>query len=52
LFNIFVQYYEEPTLEKRFGESYRRYRERVPRWLSLASLGEKTVYSRQAPYTR
>jgi protein-S-isoprenylcysteine O-methyltransferase Ste14 len=36
MFNLFVQYYEEPNLEQRFGESYRRYRERVPRWLSLA----------------
>ena len=33
LFNIFVQYYEEPNLEQRFRESYRRYREQVPRWL-------------------
>lgn len=24
---------EEPGLEKRFGEDYRRYRENVPRWL-------------------
>jgi protein-S-isoprenylcysteine O-methyltransferase Ste14 len=36
LFNIFVQYYEEPHLEQRFGESYHRYRRQVPRWLSLA----------------
>jgi protein-S-isoprenylcysteine O-methyltransferase Ste14 len=33
LFNIFVRFYEEPNLEQRFGKSYRRYREQVPRWL-------------------
>jgi protein-S-isoprenylcysteine O-methyltransferase Ste14 len=24
---------EEPALERRFGESYREYRARVPRWI-------------------
>ncbi len=33
LFHAFVALYEEPTLEARFGASYRDYRRRVPRWL-------------------
>lgn len=33
LAHAFVLLYEEPTLERRFGESYRRYKGRVPRWL-------------------
>jgi protein-S-isoprenylcysteine O-methyltransferase Ste14 len=33
LFNIFIRFYEEPTLQSRFGDSYRRYKQRVPRWL-------------------
>ncbi len=28
---------EEPGLERRFGESYRRYKENVPRWIPRAS---------------
>jgi protein-S-isoprenylcysteine O-methyltransferase Ste14 len=31
--HAFVLLYEEPTLERRFGESYRRYRSSVGRWL-------------------
>jgi protein-S-isoprenylcysteine O-methyltransferase Ste14 len=31
-FHLFVLFYEEPTLESRFGESYRAYRKAVPRW--------------------
>jgi len=27
-----VVFYEEPTLESQFGESYRAYRRAVPRW--------------------
>ena len=30
----FVVFYEEPTLERRFGESYREYRRTTPRWFS------------------
>lgn len=33
LAHAFVLLYEEPTLERRFGESYRRYKRRVRRWL-------------------
>jgi protein-S-isoprenylcysteine O-methyltransferase Ste14 len=31
--NLFVVGYEEPALRRRFGESYRRYTERVGRWV-------------------
>jgi protein-S-isoprenylcysteine O-methyltransferase Ste14 len=33
LTHLFVVLYEEPTLERRFGESYRAYRRAVNRWL-------------------
>ncbi len=33
LAHVFVLVYEEPTLERRFGESYRRYKASVNRWL-------------------
>jgi protein-S-isoprenylcysteine O-methyltransferase Ste14 len=32
-FNLFVLLLEEPTLREKFGESYQRYCESVPRWL-------------------
>ena len=32
-FYLFVVLYEEPGLEQKFGESYQRYRQTVPRWL-------------------
>ena len=32
-FHLFVTLYEEPTLEARFGDSYRRYRASVSRWV-------------------
>jgi protein-S-isoprenylcysteine O-methyltransferase Ste14 len=31
--HIFVVLYEEPSLEQTFGDGYRAYRSRVPRWL-------------------
>ena len=31
--HLFVVIYEEPTLERRFGESYRRYKKSVNRWI-------------------
>jgi protein-S-isoprenylcysteine O-methyltransferase Ste14 len=30
---LFVVFYEEPTLQRQFGESYEQYRRSVPRWL-------------------
>ena len=32
-FHLFVVLYEEPALGRRFGESYQRYRDSVPRWI-------------------
>jgi len=32
-FNAFVRYYEEPTLQRKFGASYEEYLQRVPRWI-------------------
>ena len=34
-FYLFVILYEEPVLKRKFGESYERYRQTVPRWLPL-----------------
>jgi len=33
LAHFFVLFYEEPTLRRRFGESYEQYRAAVPRWI-------------------
>ena len=33
LFHLFVLFYEEPALEKKFGASYEEYRRSVPRWI-------------------
>ena len=32
-FNLFVIFYEEPTLRRKFGDSYERYCQSVSRWL-------------------
>jgi len=32
-FHLFVTGYEEPTLYRRFGETYAEYRRTVPRWI-------------------
>jgi protein-S-isoprenylcysteine O-methyltransferase Ste14 len=31
--HVFFVAYEEPAVERRFGEEYRRYKENVPRWI-------------------
>jgi protein-S-isoprenylcysteine O-methyltransferase Ste14 len=36
LFHLFVWLYEEPSLESRFGDPYRRYKSTVHRWLPAA----------------
>lgn len=38
-FNLFVLLYEEPTLRRKFGESYERYCRAVPRWLPRLGTG-------------
>jgi protein-S-isoprenylcysteine O-methyltransferase Ste14 len=35
----YVRWFEEPRLERRFGDEYRRYREAVPRWLPRLRAG-------------
>ena len=39
-FYLFVILYEEPLLRRKFGESYQRYCELVPRWLPLRIQGK------------
>jgi protein-S-isoprenylcysteine O-methyltransferase Ste14 len=31
--HVFIVFYEEPTLRRKFGESYKQYLRSVPRWL-------------------
>jgi len=33
LAHCFVVFYEEPTLQRKFGEAYEKYRATVPRWI-------------------
>ncbi|OGK64506.1 hypothetical protein A2313_04830 [Candidatus Roizmanbacteria bacterium RIFOXYB2_FULL_41_10] len=33
VFHLFVVFYEEPTLQKKFGENYSKYCRKVPRWI-------------------
>ena len=33
VFHLFVLFYEEPHLQKVFGDSYRHYLQKVPRWI-------------------
>ena len=33
VFHLFVIFYEEPHLKKRFGDSYNQYLHRVPKWI-------------------
>ena len=35
--HLYFVFKEEPQLEQKFSEAYRRYKEQVPRWIPLAS---------------
>jgi protein-S-isoprenylcysteine O-methyltransferase Ste14 len=41
VFHLFVTVYEEPSLERRFGESYSEYKRRVRRWLPRLDTGHR-----------
>lgn len=36
LFHLFVVYFEEPQLKKKFGEKYKDYCKTVPRWIPIS----------------
>jgi protein-S-isoprenylcysteine O-methyltransferase Ste14 len=38
---LFVRFYEEPTLRKRFGAEYEEYCRNVPRWVPRIHAWEK-----------
>jgi protein-S-isoprenylcysteine O-methyltransferase Ste14 len=42
-FAAFVHWYEEPTLQRQFGEEYDAYRQAVPAWLPRRPLREKSL---------
>jgi protein-S-isoprenylcysteine O-methyltransferase Ste14 len=42
--HVFFLAYEEPAVERRFGEEYRRYKANVPRWIP-----RRTPYSQEEP---
>jgi protein-S-isoprenylcysteine O-methyltransferase Ste14 len=44
--HLFVVLYEEPTLQRQFGESYARYRHSVPRWISRVPRPRQSVSPR------
>ena len=50
--NLVVLVYEEPTLSRRFGESYERYRREVGRWLPRLRGGASRPPSGQQPNKR
>ncbi|MFY9570940.1 MAG: isoprenylcysteine carboxylmethyltransferase family protein, partial [Blastocatellia bacterium] len=45
VFFAFVIFYEEPVLERKFGDSYRAYTKTVPRWLPRISKPESDRHS-------
>jgi len=40
-FHLFVVVYEEPVLRARFGDSYRKYCDSVPRWIPRTEKAKK-----------
>jgi protein-S-isoprenylcysteine O-methyltransferase Ste14 len=43
---LFVLFYEEPTLRRQFGESYEEYRRSVPRWIPRYAKQDKRISRR------
>ena len=41
---VLIPVWEEPDLEKRFGDSYREYKLKTPRWIPNFYLMKKTDY--------
>lgn len=41
--HLFVVYYEEPSLARRFGEEYREYLKHSPRWFSWPAKPDKRI---------
>lgn len=41
--HLFVVMHEEPTLKRKFGESYERYCKAVPRWIPALRSGKENV---------
>ncbi len=41
-FHLFVVYYEEPALKKKFGGVYREYLKSIPRWIPLMGRGRQS----------
>jgi protein-S-isoprenylcysteine O-methyltransferase Ste14 len=46
---IYLPFFEEPDLERRFGEEYVRYKKNVPRWIPLLKPWDATVRKEQRP---
>lgn len=49
---LFVRAYEEPTLRRRFGESYEEYRHAVPAWWPRRTPWQRAEDGRQQPNAR
>jgi protein-S-isoprenylcysteine O-methyltransferase Ste14 len=43
-FHLFVVFYEEPQLEKRYGDAYREYTKSVPRWVPRFSKASEFLH--------
>jgi len=46
ILNLIVLNYEEPQLERRFGESWSKYCQEVPRWIPHFKMRDKLIYIR------
>lgn len=39
IWDLWLKYFEEKDLEKKFGKNYRKYKKNIPRWIGLKRLG-------------